>query len=133
LANMPDRLLRYRHHDTKGSLRHATAQRLATHVARLCAKARRAGRPDPLEGQSSLSLDDLDCFDLGAGEREAIMRDVAGAVPSSAIDPAGATARTSLKTRFRLAAASGLRRVLPAAWFERLQNFARTQRLFSAH
>src|SRR6202035_987335 len=27
LANLPDRLLRYRHHDTKGSLRPATGQR----------------------------------------------------------------------------------------------------------
>lgn len=133
LANLPQRLLRYRHHDTKGSLRHATAQRLATHLARLCAKARRAGRPDPLEGQSSLSLDDLGRFDLDAGEREAIVRDVAGATLSPEIGPAGATARTRLKTRVRLAAASGLRHVLPAAWFERLRDIARTQRLFSVH
>ena len=35
---------------TRISLRHATAQRLATHVAKLCAKARRSGQGDPLEG-----------------------------------------------------------------------------------
>jgi hypothetical protein len=140
LANLPDRLLRYRHHATKGSLRHATAQRLATHVARLCAKARRSGLPDPLDGRSSLSLDDLDRFDLGLGEREAIMRDVIGAAPPLTIDPPGAIhppgaidppaaiSHMSLKTRTRRAAVGGLRRVLPAAWFERLRNFARARR-----
>src|ERR1700682_5227122 len=99
LPNLPDRLLRYRHHDTKGSLRHASAQRLATHVARLCAKARRSGHPDPLQGRSSLSLDDLDRFDLGLGEREAIMRDVTGATPAS--DPSGAISHMSLKSKAR--------------------------------
>jgi hypothetical protein len=131
LANLPDRLLRYRHHDTKGSLRHAAAQRLATHVARLCAKARRSGQSDPLEGRLILSLDDLDRFDLGVGEREAITRDVMGA-PSSASESPGATSHTSLRTRTRLAAVRGLRRVLPAAWFVRLRSFARAQGSFSA-
>jgi hypothetical protein len=118
LANLPERLLRYRHHDTKGSLRHAAAQQLATHVARLCAKARRSGQPDPLAARSALSLDDLDRFDLAAGQREAIMRDVMAA-------EAGATARASLPTRARLAVVAGLRHILPAAWFERLRNLVR--------
>jgi glycosyltransferase involved in cell wall biosynthesis len=118
LANLPERLLRYRHHDTKGSLRHAAAQQLATHVARLCAKARRSGQPDPLEARSVLSLDDLDRFDLAAGQREAIMRDVMAA-------EAGATARASLPTRAQLAVVAGLRHILPAAWFERLRNLVR--------
>jgi hypothetical protein len=115
LANLPDRLLRYRHHDTKGSLRHAAAQRLATHLARLCAKARRSGQPDPLAARSALSLDDLGCFDLAAGQREAIMRDVM-------VAEAGAVGRASLPIGARLALAAGLRRVLPPAWFERLRN-----------
>jgi GT2 family glycosyltransferase len=132
LANLPDRLLRYRHHESKDSLRHAAAQRLATHMARLCAKVRRSGQPDPLGGRSILSLEDLDRFDLGATERDAIKRDVAGAAPSSEIAPAGAKACMSLKTRAYLAAAAELRRVLPAAWFERLRNFVRAQRPFSA-
>jgi hypothetical protein len=118
LANLPERLLRYRHHDTKGSLRHAAAQQLATHVARLCAKARRSGQPDPLEARSALSLDDLDRFDLAAGQREAITRDVMAA-------EAGAAARASLPTRARLAVVAGLRRILPAAWCERLRNLVR--------
>jgi hypothetical protein len=115
LANLPDRLLRYRHHDTKGSLRHAAAQRLATHLARLCAKARRSGQPDPLAARSALSLNDLGCFDLAAGQREAIMRDVM-------VAEAGAAGRASLPIGARPALAAGLRRVLPPAWFERLRN-----------
>jgi hypothetical protein len=118
LANLPERLLRYRHHDTKGSLRHAAAQQLATHVARLCAKVRRSGQPDPLEARSALSLDDLDRFDLAAGQREAIMRDVFSA-------GAGAAARASLPTSARLAVVAGLRHVLPAGWFERLRKVVR--------
>jgi GT2 family glycosyltransferase len=132
LANLPDRLLRYRHHGSKDSLRHASAQRLATHMAKLCAKVRRSGQPDPLEGRSTLSLEDLDRFDLGAAERDTIMREVAGAAPSSETGPAGAKACMSLQTRARLAAAAGLRRVLPAAWFERLRNFARARKQISA-
>jgi Glycosyl transferase family 2 len=115
LANLPDRLLRYRHHDTKGSLRHAAAQRLATHLARLCAKARRSGQPDPLAARSALSLDDLGCFDLAAGQREAIMRDVM-------VAETGAAGRASLPIGARSALAAGLRRVLAPAWFERLRN-----------
>jgi GT2 family glycosyltransferase len=128
LANLPDRLLQYRHHDSKDSLRHASAQRLATHVARLCAKARRSGQSDPLEGRSSLSIDDLDRFVLGAGQRAAIMRDVVGA---AATDPSGAVGHMSRRARARLAVVAGLQRVLPAAWFERLRNFARAQGSFS--
>lgn len=118
LANLPERLLRYRHHDTKGSLRHAAAQQLATHVARLCAKARRSGQPDPLEARFVLSPDDLDRFDLAAGQREAIMRDVMAA-------EAGAAARARLPTRARLAVVAGLQHILPAAWFERLRDLVR--------
>jgi hypothetical protein len=128
LANLPDRLLLYRQHPSKASARYAAEQMLATHMARLCAKARRSGQSDPLEGRSSLSLDDLDRFNLGVGERESIMRDVMGVAPSLASDPPGAMSHISLKTRARLAAVWGLRRVLPAAWFERLRNFARARR-----
>ena len=120
LANLTDRLLRYRQHASKDSLRHATAQRLATHMARLCAEVRRSGQPDPLEGRSSLSLDDLDRFGLGAEQSEAIMREVVGAAPPLAL-------------RLRAAAVHRLRQVLPAAWFEWLRNVARRQKSLSAH
>jgi glycosyltransferase involved in cell wall biosynthesis len=129
LANLPDLLLRYRHHDSKVSVRHASEQWLATHVARLCAKARRSGQSDPLKGRSSLSLDDLDRFNLGVGKREAIMRDVLGA---AAINPSGAVGHMSLQARMRITVVAGLRRVLPAAWFERLRNFVRAQGPFIA-
>jgi glycosyltransferase involved in cell wall biosynthesis len=119
LANLPDRLLRYRQHGRKASLRHALAQRLATHMARLCAEVRRSGQPDPLEGRSSLTLDDLDRFGLGAEKREAIARAVVGPTPPLAIS-------------LRVAAVHGLRQVLPAAWFEWLRNVARRRRSLSA-
>ncbi len=120
LANLPDRLLCYRQHGGKSSLRHATAQRLATHLARLCAEARGSGQPDPLEGRSTLSLDDLDRFDLGAETREAIVREVVGAGPPLAV-------------RIRIVAVRGLRQVLPAAWFEWLRNVTRRQKSLSVH
>jgi hypothetical protein len=120
LANLPDRLLLYRQHPAKASARYAAAQRLATHAARLCAKARRSGQSDPLEGRSSLALEDLDRFDLKPGEREAIMRDVMGV-------PATDRSKASLKARIRFAVGWGLRRVLPAAWFGWLRKFAGVQ------
>jgi hypothetical protein len=128
LANLSERLLLYRQHDTKGSFRHATAQRLATHVARLCAKVRRAGQPDPLAGQLALlalSLADLDRFALGAEERAAILRDVESATASPA--PV-----LSLPKRARRALVLALQRVLPPAWFARLRSLAGTQRSVSA-
>ena len=48
LDNLPEPLLRYRQHDGSVSFRHRQQQALATFVARHCAQARRAGRPDPL-------------------------------------------------------------------------------------
>ena len=118
LANLPERLLRYRHHDNKESLRHATAQRLATHVAKLCAKARRSGQGDPLEGRSSLSLDDLDRFDLAVGEREAIMRDVIGAAPTGRPSGGGRS--------------SGKRPIPPRRSSRRARSILRQQHLASA-
>lgn len=48
LDNLPEPLLRYRQHGSSVSFRHRRQQALATFVARCCAQARRAGRPDPL-------------------------------------------------------------------------------------
>ena len=48
LDNLPEPLLRYRQHGGSVSFRHRQQQALATFVARHCAQARRAGRPDPL-------------------------------------------------------------------------------------
>ena len=46
LDNLPEPLLRYRHHGQSVSFRYRQQQSLATHVARHCAQARRSGRPD---------------------------------------------------------------------------------------
>ena len=50
LDNLPEPLLRYRQHGGSVSFRHRQQQALVTFVARHCAQARRAGRPDPLHG-----------------------------------------------------------------------------------
>jgi glycosyltransferase involved in cell wall biosynthesis len=50
LDNLPEALLRYRQHVGSVSFRHRQQQALAAFVARLCACARRSGKPDPLHG-----------------------------------------------------------------------------------
>ena len=49
LANLPDLLLRYRHHGDQVSGRNISAMLLQSVAARHAARARRAGKPDPLE------------------------------------------------------------------------------------
>jgi glycosyltransferase involved in cell wall biosynthesis len=65
IENLPERLMCYRHHGASVSQRHGYEQRLATHVALLCARERRAGHPDPMSGRSSLSFADLSRFEEG--------------------------------------------------------------------
>ncbi len=78
LANLPDRLLCYRHHAGKRGCLFAFEQELHTQFARLAAAARRAGRADPLDAPSSLGLADLDLFELSAAERERVALDLLG-------------------------------------------------------
>jgi len=80
LANLPDRLLRYRDHAAKQSSLYAVEQRLATRLAWYAARCRRAGRPDPTDGLTALSLKDLDRFDLSPRERATILLDLADAL-----------------------------------------------------
>lgn len=47
IANIPERLLRYRHYTSQVSSRHATAQQVGAAVARIAHAERCAGRPDP--------------------------------------------------------------------------------------
>jgi len=47
MANIPERLLRYRHYAGQVSNRHATEQQIGHTVAMLAYRERRAGRPDP--------------------------------------------------------------------------------------
>jgi GT2 family glycosyltransferase len=86
LANLPDCLLRYRHHQAKLSLTYAVEQRLATSIAIIAARCRRAGKPDPTEGLSALAPQDLDRFDLTPRERSNTTLDLAEAL--LAADPA---------------------------------------------
>ncbi len=74
LANLPDRLLRYRSHAGQVSRRHAAEQRFATRIAQLAALARRAGLADPMLGVETLTLADVWRFDIDAAERAAIIR-----------------------------------------------------------
>lgn len=63
LANIPERLLRYRRYDGQVSNRHATEQQLGTAIAQLAWRERRAGRPDPTADLDRLpSIDQLDAL-----------------------------------------------------------------------
>jgi len=73
LANLPDRLLSYRHHAGKRGSIFAFEQELHTQFARLSAAARRNGRGDPLDRLTDLSVDDLGRFGLSAEERERLV------------------------------------------------------------
>jgi GT2 family glycosyltransferase/predicted O-methyltransferase YrrM len=69
LTNIPDRLLLYRQHQSKQSATYALEQRFATRMALAAARCRRAGKPDPSDGLSALTLQDIDRFDLSPRER----------------------------------------------------------------
>lgn len=61
IANLPERLLRYRHYGEQVSSRHATVQQIGAAVSRLAYAERKAGRPDPTVGLNELpAVDDLD-------------------------------------------------------------------------
>ncbi|MEW9855830.1 glycosyltransferase [Novosphingobium rhizovicinum] len=63
LANLPERLLRYRRYDGQVSTRHATEQQIGTAVAQLAWQERQAGRPDPTACLSHLpAIDELDAL-----------------------------------------------------------------------
>ena len=80
LANLPDRLLLYRQRRDKLSIASALEQRLAAIIARFAARCRRAGQPDPTEGLTTLSRQDIDRFDLSPEERAAIPLELADAL-----------------------------------------------------
>jgi GT2 family glycosyltransferase len=86
MANLPEHLLFYRQHETKGSFTHAVEQRFATRIALFAAHCRRAGRPDPTNGMSALTPQDLDRFDLSPRERANIRLEMVEALLE--VDPA---------------------------------------------
>jgi Glycosyl transferase family 2 len=79
LANLPDRLLYYRQHGAKLSIVYAAEQRLATRIAQFAACCRRAGKPDPTEGLTTLSPRDLGRFELSPHQISSTVLDVADA------------------------------------------------------
>ncbi len=73
IANIPEKLIRYRHYADQVSSRHATEQQIGAAVAKIAYRERLAGRPDPTEAQNSLPpIDELEAL-FG---REGIAREV---------------------------------------------------------
>ncbi|MEZ5689923.1 MAG: glycosyltransferase [Caenibius sp.] len=63
IANLPERLVYYRHYSDQVSSRHATEQQIGAAVAYLAYMERKAGRPDPTETLKALpSIDELDAL-----------------------------------------------------------------------
>lgn len=61
IANLPERLLKYRHYGDQVSSRYATEQQIGAAVALLAFRERQAGRPDPTEHLQKLPpLEELD-------------------------------------------------------------------------
>jgi glycosyltransferase involved in cell wall biosynthesis len=57
LANLPEIVLRYRHHSQNVSVRRASQQTIVTVAARMAATARRAGLPDPFAAVEAIDVD----------------------------------------------------------------------------
>lgn len=82
IANLPERLLHYRHYAGQVSNRHAVEQQTGTAIARMAYAERRAGRPDPTEHLEHLPpIEDLDAL-FG---REGVSREVRGAIARSLV------------------------------------------------
>ena len=81
LANLPERLLRYRHYSAQVSQRHATEQQINAAIARIAYAERRAGRNDPTAGLAQLPpIDDLDQLFSKPGVAHAVRARVAPAL-----------------------------------------------------
>ena len=115
LDNLPDSLLRYRQHGGSVSFRHRQQQVLASFVARHCAVARRAGRPDPLrELTQPMDAGILQRLDLAPADEAAFRFESL----KSALWPAGQDNDDAwLEENMDLA--WGLRACLPAGRFAR--------------
>jgi hypothetical protein len=77
LANVPERLLRYRRSDSQVSKRFSTEQTIGSVVARVADRERLAGRADPTESLDRLPpIDQLDALFGRAGVAEAVRQEV---------------------------------------------------------
>lgn len=79
LANLPEILLSYRWHEENISIKRRFEQALSAHIARLAARERRRGRPDPTLGLTNIRLGDVDRFDIPSSVRSTVLLDVAAA------------------------------------------------------
>ena len=78
MANLPDRLLNYRHSAAQVSSRHALVQKIGAAIAWEAHVERMAGRPDPTEDLDALpAIDDLDDVFGRKGATEAVRTKVA--------------------------------------------------------
>jgi hypothetical protein len=122
-ANLPDELLLYRLHPGTVSLCRMEEQALAAVAARLCHRARTAGRPDPLgddlpPSRAVLLANGLDAADL---DRMVVGRAFAAAL-SAELAGSAEGARAALAA---LAAAAGRPRPTPSALLAFLARLAR--------
>ncbi|MBS0483359.1 MAG: glycosyltransferase [Proteobacteria bacterium] len=82
IANLPERLLNYRHYAGQVSNRHLVEQQTGAVISRLAYFERRAGRPDPTEHLAELPpIDSLDAL-FG---REGLAREVRGQIARSLV------------------------------------------------
>ncbi len=81
IANLPERLIRYRHYPDQVSSRHATRQQIGAAIAKLAYQERKAGRIDPTEHLDHLpEIDELDKVFGGQGLPQFVRSKVAHGV-----------------------------------------------------
>jgi GT2 family glycosyltransferase len=77
MANIPERLLRYRRSSSQVSIRHSTEQTIGSVVSRAAYRERIAGRPDPTETLERLpAIDQLDALFGRRGVAAAVREEV---------------------------------------------------------
>lgn len=82
IANLPERLLHYRHYAGQVSNRHAVEQQTGAAIARVAYAERQAGRPDPTEHLAVLPP--IETLDALFG-RDGVSREVRGAIARSLV------------------------------------------------
>lgn len=82
IANLPERLLHYRHYAGQVSNRHAVEQQTGAAIARVAYAERQAGRPDPTEQLETLPP--IEALDALFG-RDGVAREVRGAIARSLV------------------------------------------------
>jgi hypothetical protein len=110
LANLSEPLLLYRHHPRQFSVSSIRAQAVGALAVQTAARARRAGRPDPLDGVHDLTASvierlGLDPEELRLAERGAVLRWVAALAEGGEQAAARELLREESPTRDRALAA----------------------------